>query len=361
MRMWENASFYQFELGTHHEKEVIWIKFEKNPVLIAQVKKLASARWSASQKAWYVNDVLNYRNLFGIEPKSIGKDAFSAIHDINKPAFERFLEQLQLKAYSPNTIRTYTIEFAQLLAILKNHPVDSLSSERLRAYFLYCINTLKMKEMHLHSRINAIKFYFEQVLHKEKMFFEIPRPSKPSILPKVIDGQDIKKMFTKTENQKHRLMLKLCYGMGLRVSEVVNIKITDIDSKRMQVLISAAKGKKDRYVNLPESILEELRAYYISHKPKEYLFEGQYGGAYSKRSVQAVFKNAMIKSKINKKVGIHSLRHSYATHLLEHGTDISFIQQLLGHNDVKTTLLYAKVGKKELSKVKSPLDDLQKS
>ena len=153
-------------------------------------------------------------------------------------------------------------------------------------------------------------------------------------------------------------MLKLCYGMGLRVSEIVNLKVSHIDSGRMQVHIVGAKGKKDRYVNLPESILDELRNYYKEYKPKVFLFEGQYGGIYSVRSAQAVFKDAMRKAKINKVVGIHSLRHSYATHLLEYGTDISFIQKLLGHKDVSTTLIYAKVGNKTLAKVASPLDRL---
>ena len=153
-------------------------------------------------------------------------------------------------------------------------------------------------------------------------------------------------------------MLKLCYEMGLRVSEIVNLKITNIDSKRMAVLIEAAKGKKDRYVTLPTSILDELRHYYRAYRPEKYLFEGRYGGQYSIRSVQTVFKNAMRKAKINKSVGLHGLRHSYATHLLECGTDMVFIQKLLGHRDIKTTEIYAKVSNRHLSNIKSPLDDL---
>lgn len=153
-------------------------------------------------------------------------------------------------------------------------------------------------------------------------------------------------------------MLKLCYGAGLRVSEIVNLKITDIDSSNMQLFIEKAKGKKDRYVNLPESILEQLRAYYKEYKPKRYLFEGQYGDKYSIRSAQKVFQNAMEKAKINKDVGIHGLRHSFATHLLEAGTDIRFIQELLGHKDLKTTLLYTHVTNNSIKKIKSPLDNI---
>lgn len=153
-------------------------------------------------------------------------------------------------------------------------------------------------------------------------------------------------------------MLRLCYGLGLRVSELVGLKVADIDSGNMQVHIQRAKGKKDRYVALPSSILEQLRAYFREYRPKEYLFEGQYGGAYTARSAQAVFKQALRKAGINKQIGIHGLRHSYATHLLEAGTDIGFIQKLLGHEDIKTTLLYAQVTNHDLKRVKSPLDNL---
>jgi site-specific recombinase XerD len=344
---------------THHGKEVIFIHFEYDAALVERVKKLVGVQWSQSQKAWYVLDSAQYREKFGLAPKSpIGKEALLHIHTINHPALQLYIETLQLKAYSLNTINTYRNEFAQLLCILKNKAVNELDSSRLRSYFLYCTNTLKLSENTLHSRINAVKFYFEQVLKREKFFFEIPRPKKPSILPKVINAQDIKKLFEVTTNLKHNTMLKLCYGMGLRVSEIVNLKITDIDSKNLQVFIERAKGKKDRYANLPESILEQLRAYFVAYKPKKYLFEGQYGDQYSIRSAQKVFADALKKAKINKTIGIHGLRHSFATHLLEAGTDISFIQELLGHNDLKTTLRYTHVSQQTIKNIKSPLDKL---
>ncbi len=178
------------------------------------------------------------------------------------------------------------------------------------------------------------------------------------ILPKVINVANIKKLFEVTTNLKHLTMLKLCYGMGLRVSEVVNLKVTDIDSKNMQVLIERAKGKKDRYVNLPESVLEPLRAYYTEYKPKKYLFEGQYGEQYSIRSAQQVFKNALEKAKINKATGIHGLRHSFATHLMEYGTDTKFIQELMGHADIQTTMRYLHVSNQSIKKIISPLDKM---
>lgn len=349
-----------YELGTHRAQEVIFIRFASNATLNQRVRKLVGVKWSQSQKAWYVLDNAQYRTKFGLTAKPIvGKEALSHIEEVNYAALVRYVETLQLKGYSINTINTYRNEFGQLLHVLRERCIDDLDAEKLRSYFLYCTNTLELSENTLHSRINAVKFYFEQVLHREKMFFDIPRPKKPSILPKVINMQDIKKLFEVTKNLKHNTMLKLCYGMGLRVSEIINLKITDIDSKNMQVLVEQSKGKKDRYVNLPESILLQLREYYKAYKPVKYLFEGQYGNEYSIRSAQQVFRNAMTKAKINKQVGIHGLRHSFATHLLESGTDIKFIQELLGHSDIKTTLRYIHVSEKSIKKIKSPLDTME--
>lgn len=348
----------EYKLGEHREKKVIFIRFSYDLLLLAEIKKLVGSRWSQSQKCWYVPDVVEYRKRFGLEQKTLGKYAINKINEINIPEYRRYLETLQLKGYSQNTLRTYGNEFAQLLYILKGKHVAKCDEELIRRYILYCINTLKLTENTLHSRLNAIKFYFQEVLHRKKFFVEIPRPKKHSILPKVIHSVDVRKLFDVTENIKHNTMLKLSYGMGLRVSEIINLKVSDIDSRSMQVFIERGKGKKDRYANLPETILEQLRQYYLEYKPKEYLFEGQYGGQYSTRSVQLVFKNALHKAGINKKVGVHSLRHSFATHLMDKGTDVRLIQDLLGHKDIKTTLLYTHVSEKSIKKIKSPLDDL---
>jgi site-specific recombinase XerD len=345
----------------HDGKAVILIRFKYDPGTIAEIKKLAGRRWEPSLKCWLVPDTPEHRERFGLPanaPKLPSKRRLENVDPVNQPALDELRKTLILKGYSRNTQRTYYYEFAQLLQILETRDVNELDAGRLRSYFLYCAEKLQMSEAQLQSRISAVKFYFEQVLKREKIFYDIPRPKAPSQLPKHINAKDIKKLFASVNNPKHSLMLKLCYGMGLRVSEVVGLRITDIDSSNMQVLISRGKGKKDRYVNLPESILGELRDYYRKYKPKKYLFEGQGGGQYSARSLQKVFSDAMKKAKINKSVGIHGLRHSYATHLLESGTDISYIQQLLGHNDIKTTLIYAKVARKDLKKVPSPLDKL---
>ena len=354
---------YQFSTGEHHEKNVIFVQFQYNPLWHKELKeKFATAKWSVSKKRWYLPDTNTIRNEIGMELRTnteMGKAAISQIHPVNFAALERMREHLLLKAYSPHTIKTYCVEFAQLLYLLKEIPVDTLTAERLRSYILYCVTELKLSENIIHSRLNAIKFYFEQVLRRDKIFFEgIPRPKKKSILPKALSKKDVARIFSQVKNAKHLLMLKLCYGMGLRVSEIVNLKITDIDSQRMLVHIEAAKGKTDRYVTLPASILDDLRNYYRAMRPKKFLFEGLYGGQYSIRSAQAVFKNAMEKARINKSIGIHGLRHSYATHLLESGTDMHFIQKLMGHKDIKTTEIYAKVSTRHIGNIKSPLDDL---
>jgi site-specific recombinase XerD len=348
---------WEAKIITHRKEKRIAVYFEKNAEWIARIKQLEGARWSQTMGVWHLPDTLENRIRFRIS-QSEGKSALSQIKENNQLVLKRFIEEIQLKGYSENTLKTYRNEFGIYLHYLKEIPAQSCTVEDIRNYILYCINELQLSEATIHSRINAVKFYYEQVLRRERFLIEIPRPKKPLQLPKVIAPADIKRLFATADNLKHNTMLKLCYGLGLRVSEIVNLKIKDIDSKAMQVFIERAKGKKDRYVNLPESILPQLRAYFTEYKPKVYLFEGQYGGQYSSRSAQQVFKNALLKAKINKTVGIHSLRHSFATHLLEQGTDIRFIQELLGHSDIKTTLLYTEVSDKSIRKIKSPLDNL---
>jgi len=340
------------------ERNVIFLRFSFEPTLNSQTKRLAGAKWSKRQKSWYVIDNTHYRQLFGLSMKDPSNKTPDRISEINHQALTRFVETIRLKGYRPHTENTYRNEFAKLLQILGNVHIDTLDPERIRSYMLYCTTELKLSEAHLHSRLNSIKFYFEKVLKKESFFVDIPRPKKHSTLPKHISPRDVKKLFECTENLKHNTMLKLCYGMGLRVSEIVGLKVTDIDSGNMQVLIERSKGKKDRYVNLPESLLEQLRQYFKEYRPKQYLFEGQYGGQYGTRSAQKVFKDAMTRAGMNKQVGIHGLQHSYATHLMESGTDIGHIQKLLGHSDIRTTLIYAKVTARDTKKVKSPLDNL---
>lgn len=353
-----DASQYSCHTGKHDDLHVIWIKFPYSSDMVRILRANLPARWSARQKSWYVKDTVKHRQMLGIPEAAVGVRVQEKISDENFQELMRYKNMLILKGFAQNTIRTYCNEFAQLLQILQNHPVQDLTPARLQSYFLYCHQELGHSENQIHSRMNAVKFYFEKVLHRDKMFFDIPRPKKPQLLPKTLTKSEIKKLFSVTENLKHRLILQLGYGMGLRVSEIAALRISDIDSEARRVLIQQSKGKKDRYTNLPESILEELRTYYRQYRPQNFLFEGTAGEAHSVRSIQQVFKNAMRKAGINKSVGIHGLRHSYATHLLEHGTDIRLIKELLGHHNIKTTEIYTHVSDVQRNKIQSPLDYL---
>lgn len=357
--MSETNAIWEAKLIKHHNLNRIAVYFEKKPSLINRLKQLKGVRWSNSLKAWHLPDTAENRKKFKLPEKIIGAQNIVKINPANQKAYQAYIDMLYLKAYSLSTIKTYTIEFAQLLYLIKAKPVNELTIEQLKSYLFYCLQKLKLSENQVHNRINAIKFYFEKVLKQPQIVLEIPRPKKPILLPKVIHADDIAKMINITSNLKHKTILMLAYGMGLRVSEIINIAISDIDSKSMQMHIRGAKGKKDRYANLPQAILPILRAYYTKFKPVKYLFEGQFSEKYSIRSAQKVFKQSLIRANINKDVGIHSLRHSFATHLLEQGTDISYIQQLLGHNDIKTTLIYAQVGKKDVKAIISPLDKIK--
>ena len=282
-------------------------------------------------------------------------------YEINRTVLSRMKQHLQLKAYSNSTIKTYLNEMGSFLKTIKNNSADGFTVQRIKDYLQYCYTELHLSENTLHSRMNALKYYYEQVLGKERFLWEIPRPKKPMQLPKVLNEDELGRLFAALENKKHKAMLFTAYSAGLRVSEVVNLKIQDIDSERMQMFIQRAKGKKDRYVNLSPVLLDILRNYIKIYKPKPtiYLFESEQSfTAYPTRTIQQIFTNAKQKAGIIKEIGIHSLRHSFATHLLEKGTDIKYIKDILGHFNIKTTERYLHVSKKALVNIVSPLDDL---
>ena len=279
----------------------------------------------------------------------------------NYDALQKFQQQLVLKSYSPSTIRTYTNEFTQFLHTIKNKPADEFTVQRIKDYLQYCHEKLKLSENTLHSRINSLKFYYEQVLKREKFFWEIPRPKKQLLLPKVISKEQIATLINSIENKKHKTIIMLTYACGLRVSEVVALKVHNVDGARRVIYISNGKRKKDRVVTLSPGMLIMLRDYYKAYQPKEYLFEGQFEKEHlSERSMQAVIQRAKMKAGIRQPGSMHMLRHSFATHLLEKGIDVTFIQKLLGHNNIKTTLGYLHVTNKDLVNIISPLEDIEK-
>ena len=352
-----NLSNFKFKSGKHKEQNVIWILFDHTKHSIQPLKEqVKKVYYSAQNKCWYLKDSPQNRKLLNLEVSLF--PSVRELEEIQQAEFALYIQQLILKAYSPNTIRTYGNELIIFFKMFhKYHPKD-ITTDLIRRYLVYCSSVLELSEFTINSRMNAIKFYYEKVLHHPQVIYDIPRPKKPQILPKVLSIKEVRQILEVTENFKHQMILKTIYGMGLRGSEVVNLKFGDFDSERMLVHIKEAKGKKDRVSILPDSLLDALREYYKMYKPKEYLFENKYGQKMSVRSVQAIFKTALRKTNSRKNVGVHSLRHSFATHLLETGTDISYIQNLLGHNSIKTTLTYTHISNKSLTKIKSPLDFL---
>lgn len=277
---------------------------------------------------------------------------------VNLLALDKYVKTLAMKAYSQATMHHYRQEFQKLLMLLGEMDVASLTTEQVKSYLLWLITKKGYGESHANTAVNAIKFYFEKVLLQPRVVYDLPRPKKPIVLPKVMGKVSITRIIQSMDNLKHQAMLMLAYAAGLRVSEIVALKLVDIDSDRMCINIRRAKGKKDRVVALSPILLDHLRDYFRAYRPKEWLFEGQGGGQYSTRSVQQVFKDAKALAGVNTPGGIHTLRHSFATHLLESGTDIRFIKDLLGHNSLSTTLRYTHVSLKQITLIKSPLDDL---
>lgn len=389
----------------HRGEERIGIVFPINKVLQPAVKKLAGVRWSKTHSCWHIPCTEKYykqaaaalNKFAAIDNKELSaylrtrksgtgkaplptgnlnnipvqKDAIKAkdpsvffpVSVYNTNLLMRTTEHLQMKAYSVSTIRTYRNEIGAFFQTLKNKKADELTGNDVRRYIHYCTDTLHLSENTVHSRLNALKYMYEQVLGREKIFADIPRPKKPLLLPKLLNEKEITALFNALTNKKHKAMLFTAYSAGLRVSEVVNLRLRDIDSGRMQILVARAKGKKDRYVNLSPVLLDILRKYISEYrpKPKEYLFESEQTlTAYPIRTMQQIFSNAKQKAGIKKEVGIHSLRHSFATHLLDKGTDIRYIKDLLGHFNIKTTEIYLHVSKQNLVNITSPFDDLWK-
>jgi integrase/recombinase XerD len=385
----------------HSGAEQIGVYFKHQPGLNILIRK-SGATWSQTNKCWYMpmtreavdklkvtvkeqviietgelKKFLEERKKMQRSEISVIKKSSSVIQKtgslikphghvspINNHVLPAMEQHLKLKAFSPSTIRTYLNEMTQLLQTIKDIPADQLTPELLKRYLVYCYEKLELKENTLHSRINAMKFYYEQVLNRPKFFWAIPRPKKPQQLPKLLNENELAKLFNSLSNKKHKAMLFTIYSAGLRVSELVNLKIADIDSKRMQIFIERSKGKKDRVVNLSPVLLDILRCYIKDYEPKptHFLFESeQTGEAYPTRTVQQIFGNAKAKAGIRKEVGIHSLRHSFATHLLDKGTDIKYIKDLLGHFNIKTTERYLHVSKRQLVNIVSPFDDLWKN
>lgn len=270
---------------------------------------------------------------------------------------ERFL---YLKGYSYNTIEAYLGHMRRFLDQISHNDVTNekeINSKSIQDYLLHLLIVEKSSHSYVNQAISAIKFLFQYSLNQAAPPIEIPRPKREEKLPNVLSQSEVHRIFESVKNIKHKTLLVLTYSAGLRVSEVVQLAVEDIDSQRMLIHVRMAKGKKDRYTILSKAALEILRQYARVHRLNEWLFPGEEEGTHlTERSAQKIFMAALKRADIKKDVSIHSLRHSFATHLLENGTDLRYIQELLGHKNSKTTEIYTHVSQKDLSRIRSPLD-----
>jgi site-specific recombinase XerD len=360
--------------GIYDNNRVVNIEFVFDQKLINKIKSATNAKWSKSQKSWHIQiedfDLHTFFEIFKdiafidytLLKKTIGtkdKPKIELPTKHKKPNLPfGYIEKLTQKRYSESTIKTYSHYFIDFLDAFEGYDINEIKPEDINNYLLEIIEKKQISISQQNQRINAIKFYYEKVLEQEKEFYQIDRPRKERQLPDVLSKEEISLMLKNTQNIKHRCLIAIIYSCGLRRSEVINVKLVDIDSNRMLIKIRGAKGKKDRYVQLTKNILPILREYYKRDKPEIWLFEGSYEKQYSAISIYKVVKRAAVKAGIRKRVYPHILRHSFATHHLEQGTDLRYIQEWLGHDSSKTTEIYTHVSQTNFLNIKNPIDDI---
>ena len=285
------------------------------------------------------------------QPKALSSQHLQKLADFKK--------WMHSKRYSQSSIDTYSEALKIFWLYFETKEVNAITNDDVIEFNNDYILKNNLSASYQNQVVNAIKLFYRTQYDKLLNPDVVHRPRREHKLPNVLSKEEIKLILQAHGNIKHKTMLSLIYSCGLRCGELINLKIGDIDSKRKLVLIKQSKGKKDRIAPLSEKILELLREYYKAYKPKLFLFEGQNGnGKYDERSLQNVLKQSLTKCHINKSVTLHWLRHSYATHLLEAGTDLRYIQEILGHSSSRTTEIYTHVSTKSLQNIVSPFDSL---
>ncbi len=361
-----------------NNKKCIGLQFNIDKVIQALVKELPYPKWSTQFQMPYIlntksnqNLIFNtFRGVAWINCNYFFKDKILK-HDnekiditwfrkrILKVEYRRcpeiYLKKLELKKYANSTVKNYVFSFEKFINYYKNIELIYINENDVRNYLQFLIQE-KRSNSYLNIAINSIKFYYEIVLGMPNRFYEIERPRKEFKLPEVISKEEVLAVIEHTNNIKHRCIVSLLYSSGLRRSELLNLKTEDINSKRMLLKIKQAKGNKDRYSVLNKSVLKDLRSYYKIYRPKTYLFEGSIiGKKYSPSSILKIVVQAAKKANIKRRVTPHTLRHSFATHLLENGSDLRHIQLLLGHNSTKTTEIYTHVANNTFTNLKDLL------
>jgi len=342
------------KLINYNNESRITVEFEKNLELNEGVKKIEGCKWSQSLTCWHIPDTAENRIRFKIESNLQQQLNVEKDHKI-----EEFKRWLISKRYSNNTIKTYGDALKIFLYYFKEKPVEVINNQDVINFNNDYIIHKKLSSSYQNQVVNAIKLFFRTISGQHLNVDLIHRPKRPKLLPNVLSKEEVKLILESLINIKHKAMLSLIYGCGLRRSELINLKPNDIDSKRNIIIIRQSKGKKDRIAPLSIKIIEMLRVYYQLYKPKVWLFEGQQSGnPYDERSLSNVLKQAVKKAGIKKPVSLHWLRHSYATHLLEAGTDLRYIQEILGHSSSRTTEIYTHVSTKNIQQIQSPFDTL---
>jgi integrase/recombinase XerD len=382
----------KLESATHRDQKIILIQFEKNDAIVTTLRaNFKTFTWSKTFSSWYIvrsSDFLNqffkcFRGKFFIDYGAVAKvqlintlnakSLSSVIHNErakSKPilaplnetqtkAIEQFVGYLKSIRYAENTIGTYSDAVKIFFRFFSDRTIDSLEASDITFFNNNYILKYGYSASYQNQVVNAIKLFFRVVQNTKMEIESIERPRREHRLPNVLSKEEVKLILQSLENKKHVAMLSLIYACGLRRSELLSLSLKDIHSDRNLLIINQSKGKKDRVVPISDKLILLLREYYLQYKPKKWLFEGQLPfSQYSERSLELVLKKSVTIANIKKPVTLHWLRHSYATHLMESGTDLRFIQELLGHKSSKTTEIYTHVSTKSIQQIKSPFDDL---
>jgi integrase/recombinase XerD len=357
------------------------LKIEFNKATNERLKSIPGHQWESDRKIWTFprsRDAL-YLVLAALRTdwRSLDREVVAAFRlteplqprtarlperGFQKSAdLEAMRKEMRLRSYSPRTLEAYLGSVRAFFDFFPSKAPQTLTENEVREYLLHLLEKKKLANGTVNQIFNALRFLFVEVYKKPFVVGSLPRPKKEKQLPSILSEEEISRLLSSIDNLKHKTMMMLTYSAGLRVSEVVRLRPEDIDADRRLIYIRGAKGKKDRVTLLSDIALRYVKLYLSRYAPAEWLFEGfERGKAYSIRSAQAVFDHAVEKAGIVKDVSIHDLRHSFATHLLEHGTDLRYVQTLLGHESSKTTEIYTHVSSKALGKITSPLDLIPK-
>jgi integrase/recombinase XerD len=356
----------------YRERSMLSLKFRYHEAIIKLLKQIPGAFWSASHQVWFIPyqpDLLNHlkRQLEGqaifdeqalkekIE-KEEQKEIMRRVYGIH---LERFEHWMQSKRYSENTRKVYLEAVKAFLFFMKGKGIEQIERQDFITFNREYILKRGYSSSYQNQVVNGVKLFFANTSGRRLELEDLHRPRREHTLPDILSKEEVRNLLNTPKNIKHRCMLCLIYACGLRAGELINLKLHEFDRSRNLLLVKNSKGKKDRVIPLGGKIPELIKEYQRIYVTEIYLFEGsKKGEAYSYRSLQQVFKSALSLAGIKKEASLHTLRHSYATHLLESGTDLRYIQELLGHSSSKTTEIYTHVSTRNLAKIGSPFDDL---